>query len=70
MVHSGKWIFIRFNPDSYIDIKGKRRNPKIEIRLEKLKDAILLQMKRIDTDSNNELVEIVKLYYNENLQNT
>ena len=41
------------------------KNPKIESRLEKLKDAILLQMKRIDTDSNDELVEIVKLYYNE-----
>jgi len=23
MVHSGKWIFIRFNPDKYTDKSGK-----------------------------------------------
>jgi len=32
MVHSGNWIFIRFNPDGYRE-RGKWKNPKIEKRL-------------------------------------
>ena len=40
MVHSGKWIFIRFNPDSYVDKKGKKQNTLLKRRLEVLKKYI------------------------------
>jgi hypothetical protein len=33
MGYTGKWIFIRFNPDKYTDKDGKRRNPEIATRL-------------------------------------
>jgi hypothetical protein len=63
MVYTGKWIFIRFNPDSYIDKKGKRQNPKLETRLKVLKDVIDEQIRRIENEQNTELIEIIKLYY-------
>jgi hypothetical protein len=63
MVHGGKWIYIRFNPDKYINKKGIRKNPSIATRLSKLKDEIEYQMYRIQNDMNNELLERVYLYY-------
>ena len=56
MIHSGKWIFIRFNPDdnvSKVDISDK---------LEKLIETIQECVVRIENDCNTELVEIIKLY--------
>jgi len=56
MIHSGKWIFIRFNPDtnvSKIDIDDK---------LDKLIETINDCIDRIDNEENENLVEIVKLY--------
>ena len=56
MVHSGKWIFIRFNPDlnvSKIDIANK---------LEKLTETIKESIVRIEKEENTELLEIIKLY--------
>ena len=64
MIHSGKWIFIRFNPDSYIE-KGKRKNPSVTTRLPKLIEMVNKQIRRIENEENNELVEIIKLYYDE-----
>ena len=63
MAFSGKWIFIRFNQDSYIDKNGKRRNPKLNKRLEVLKEVIDEQIRRINNEENTELVEIIYLYY-------
>ena len=63
MAHSGKWIYIRFNPDKYIDKKGIRKNPMIYTRLEKLKNEIEKQIKRIENEENSELVERVYMYY-------
>jgi hypothetical protein len=63
MLHSGKWIFVRYNPHIYFDEKGKRKNPQKAERLLKLKaliDNILIQIK---SEKNNELVEIHKLFY-------
>ena len=59
MIHSGKWIFIRFNPD-------ETRNDKtdLEDRLEILKGEIENQISRIESETNTELLEIVKLFYN------
>ena len=63
MAFSGKWIYIRFNPDKYINKKGTRKNPTIANRLYVLKDEIEKQMKRIENDENTELVERIYLYY-------
>ena len=56
MMHSGKWIFIRFNPDSNaskIDIDDK---------LDKLVETIKECIDRIERNENSELVEIIKLF--------
>ena len=56
MIHSGKWIFIRFNPDtnvSKIDIQDK---------LNKLVETINDCISRIENEKNNKLMEIINLY--------
>ena len=63
MVFSGKWIFIRFNPDSYKNSKGMRCNPKIEKRFIVLKEEIDRQIKIIEKEENEDMLKIVKLYY-------
>jgi hypothetical protein len=63
MIFTGKWICIRFNPDSYRDKTGKRQNQKLEKRLKILKDVIDEQIRRIENDENMELMEIIKIYY-------
>ena len=55
MIHSGKWVFIRFNPDG----KGVDMSDKLEKLIETIQDAI----DRIENDENTELLEIVKMYY-------
>ena len=63
MVFSGKWIFIRFNPNtSYLD-NGKRRNPSLESRLPELEKEIQRQIKRIENSENDKMLEIVKMFY-------
>ena len=55
MIYSGKWIFIRINPDGNgIDMEDK---------LFILIDMIEHQIDRIEHDENTELVEIIKLFY-------
>ena len=55
MIHSGKWVFIRFNPDGNgVDMVDK---------LARLMQEIQIQIERIENDENNELLEIIKLYY-------
>jgi hypothetical protein len=58
MIHSGKWIFIRFNPD-------KTRNCRVDLedRIPVLLDEIETHIERIYREENTELVEIHKLYY-------
>ena len=56
MIHSGKWIFIRFNPDtnvSKVDISDK---------LYKLIETMEECIDRIERGENVELLEIIKLY--------
>jgi hypothetical protein len=65
MAYSGKWIYIRFNPDSYKDKNGKKRNPDISTRLRVLKTEIEKQIARAKSDENKELVEIIYMYYDE-----
>jgi hypothetical protein len=58
-----KYIFIRFNPDSYSDKNGKKCNPSISTRLLTLKEEIDKQIKRIQNEENNDLLEIKYLYF-------
>jgi hypothetical protein len=62
MIFSGKWIFIRFNPDNYT-IKNKKMNPPLETRFVSLKEMIENQIERINKEENIELLEIIKMYY-------
>jgi hypothetical protein len=63
MVFSGKWIFVRFNPDAYKDYNGNRKNYKLKSRLPVLLQEIEKHIKRIEKDENKEYLEIHKLYY-------
>ena len=65
MLHGGKFIFIRFNPDKFKNKDGKNVNPMVYTRLPVLKEEINKQIKRIENNENNELLEIIKLYYDE-----
>ena len=62
MIHSGKWVYIRFNPDTYM-YKREKRNTSMKIRLKRLKKEIEKQISRIKNGENKELVEIVRLYF-------
>lgn len=63
MAFSGKWVFIRFNPDSYVNERGRRVNPELKNRFSELLEEIEKQVNRIEQDENVELVEIIKLYF-------
>ena len=64
MAFSGKWIYIRFNPDKYKK-NGKSVNPSISTRLQVLKNEIDKQIKRIENEENAELLERHYLFYDE-----
>ena len=68
MAFSGKFVFIRFNPDSYVDSSGNKMNPNIYSRLDKLYEEIEKQTIRITNEDNNELMEIVYLFYDGNIE--
>ena len=63
---SGKYIFIRYNPDKYIDKFGKSKNPMFDTRMEVLEKSIDKHLDRIKHEENKELVEIHHLFYDEN----
>jgi hypothetical protein len=63
MAFSGKWVYIRFNPDKYLSKNGKNKNPMISTRLPVLLDEIKKQIARIEAEENTELVERIYLYY-------
>ena len=63
MAYSGKWVYIRFNPDSYRDKRGVRCDPPLESRFASLGDEIRRQMARINAGKNEELVERIYMYY-------
>jgi hypothetical protein len=67
--HTGRMIFIRFNPDKYIDEKGNKRNPPFEERMKRLIQEIDHQVRRIEMGENireDKLIEVVYLFYNSN----
>jgi hypothetical protein len=63
MIHGGKFIFIRFNPDKFINNLGTKKNPYMKRRMEYLQKEIDRQIERINNEENNELLEIEYLFY-------
>jgi len=63
MAYSGKWIYIRFNPDIYLSKSGKRKNPTLASRLEVLEEEINKQIVRIQKGENTELIERIYMFY-------
>lgn len=63
MIFSGKWVFIRFNPDSYKNKKGGIVKTIMKERIEVLCEFIKTHIQRIKSEENTELIEIHKLYY-------
>jgi hypothetical protein len=67
MIHSGKWVFIRFNPDGKgVDLFPEEKRSyevAIEDKLDVLIREIDKQISRIENEENIELLEVVKLYY-------
>ena len=65
MIHGGKFIFIRFNPDKYKDKTGKTRNPLLKTRFKVLAEEINKQIQRVLAGDNEDLIEVIYLYYDE-----
>ena len=68
MTYTGKWIYIRFNPDSFINAQGRKHNPDMQQRLPVLISEIQKQICRIksgEIHEKNEYVEIIYLFYDE-----
>ena len=66
MAFSGKYIFIRYNPDKFTDKYGKSKNPMFDTRMEVLETTINKHIMRILNEENTNLVEIHHLFYDEN----
>lgn len=61
---SGKYIFIRYNPDPYINKNGEKVDPDWNVRFNTLKIEIDKHLRRIRKEENEELLEIHHLFYN------
>ena len=65
MDFSGKYIFIRYNPDKYTDFNGEKQDPEFSERMETLENEMKKHIERIESDKNQDLLEIYHLYYDE-----
>ena len=65
MDFSGKYIFIRYNPDKFIDKYGKSKNPMFNTRMEVLEMHIDKHIERIQNEDNKDLLEIHHIFYDE-----
>jgi hypothetical protein len=63
LLHGGKFVFVRMNPDGYRDSSKQLQNPPLESRLDTLGKEIDRQIQRIQNDENTELVEVSYLYF-------
>ena len=63
MIHGWKFIFIRFNPDEYVNQNGTKKNIPIKKRMEDLFHEINIQTERICMEENVDLLEVVYLFY-------
>lgn len=66
MVFSGKWFYIRYNPDTYRDVNNNIQNPNVYTRLAHLKKTIDKAINTILNDKNKEIITIEYIYYDEN----
>lgn len=66
MAYSGKWIFIRFNPDKFRDCAGILTDPTQSQRLKCLQIEIDHQIERILKNHNENMLEIIHLFYDHN----
>ena len=57
MIFSGKWIYIRFNPDD------NRSKVHFEDKLNTLIDTIRKCIQRIENEENDDLVDIIRLFH-------
>jgi hypothetical protein len=62
---SGKYIFIRYNPDKYIDKYNSNKNPYFETRMQVLEHMLDKHINRILNTENHDLVEIYHVFYDE-----
>jgi hypothetical protein len=65
MIFTGKWYYIRFNPDKYKDKDKNIKNPRMDTRLKKLKEVVETKIKSIEQENNKNLITIEYLYYDE-----
>lgn len=65
MIFTGKWYYIRYNPDTYKDKSGKLKNPDMKTRLTKLQDVMDAAIYNILNDKNEELLLIEYVYFDE-----
>ena len=65
MIFTGKWYYIRYNPDTYKDKSGKIKNPDMKTRLTKLQDVMDAAIYNILNDKNEELLLIEYVYFDE-----
>ena len=61
MIHSGKWIFIRFNPDGASGV-DRKHSLHISDKLDTLIETINYCIKRIKKGKNKDPLEIIRLY--------
>ena len=64
MDFSGKYISIKYNPDKFIDNTPK--NPFFSEKMGLLKNNSEKHIQRIEHGLNTDLIEIYRLFYNEN----
>ena len=57
MIHGGKWMFIRFNPDA------NRSKLALEDKLNALIKTMFQCIERIEREDNTDFLEIIKLFY-------
>ena len=65
MIFSGKWYYIRYNPDTYRDVNNNIQNPDTYTRLSVLKKTIDKAINTISNEKNKELITIEYIYYDE-----
>ena len=66
MDFSGKYMFVRYNPDKFIDECNISKNPFFQRRIDLLENKIEKHIHRIEHGLNVDLLEIHDFFYIEN----
>lgn len=62
MIHGGKMLFIRFNPDAYLDANDKKTDTELAVRLARLEEEVKYQIDRIRRGVNT-ILDVSYLFY-------